>query len=72
MQRSSLIYLGRRGLGQRSPLLVLGLHSWSHLSRGGWVECTRGWDHFIESLRQYVEVGRGMPRGSDADKARRV
>jgi uncharacterized protein YndB with AHSA1/START domain len=34
-------------------------------------DCTRGWDHFLESLRQYAEVGRGMPRGSDADSARR-
>jgi uncharacterized protein YndB with AHSA1/START domain len=34
--------------------------------------CTRGWDHFLESLRQYVEVGRGMPYGSDVDQARRV
>ncbi len=24
--------------------------------------CTRGWDHFIESLRVYAETGRGMPR----------
>ena len=35
-------------------------------------QCTRGWDHFLESLREYVEVGRGMPRGSSADNARRV
>jgi len=34
-------------------------------------ECTRGWDHFLESLHQYVEVGRGMPRRSDEDNARR-
>lgn len=34
-------------------------------------DCSRGWDHFIESLRQYVESGRGMPRGSAADVARR-
>jgi uncharacterized protein YndB with AHSA1/START domain len=34
-------------------------------------QCTRGWDHFLESLREYVEVGRGMPRGSSADNARR-
>jgi hypothetical protein len=39
-QRSSLLYLGRRGLGQRSSLLVLGLHSWSRQSRGVMVECT--------------------------------
>jgi uncharacterized protein YndB with AHSA1/START domain len=34
-------------------------------------ECTRGWDHFLVSLRDYVQVGRGMPRASDADNARR-
>ncbi len=34
-------------------------------------ECTRGWDHFIVSLRNYVETGRGMPRGSSEDDARR-
>jgi uncharacterized protein YndB with AHSA1/START domain len=34
--------------------------------------CTRGWDHFLVSFRDYVEVGRGSPRGSDADTARRV
>jgi uncharacterized protein YndB with AHSA1/START domain len=33
--------------------------------------CTNGWNHFLESLRQYVEVGRGMPHGSEADLARR-
>lgn len=35
-------------------------------------QCTRGWDHYLASLREYVEVGRGSPRGSSADKARRV
>jgi uncharacterized protein YndB with AHSA1/START domain len=35
-------------------------------------ECTRGWDHFIVSLRDYVASGHGMPRGSDEDNARRV
>jgi catechol 2,3-dioxygenase-like lactoylglutathione lyase family enzyme len=36
-------------------------------------ECTRGWDHFLgTSLREYVEVGRGSPLGSSADKARRA
>jgi uncharacterized protein YndB with AHSA1/START domain len=35
-------------------------------------QCTRGWDHFLESLRKYVEVGRGMPRGSSADNERRM
>ena len=27
--------------------------------------CTHGWNHYLESLRQYVEVGHGMPQGSD-------
>jgi uncharacterized protein YndB with AHSA1/START domain len=35
-------------------------------------ECTRGWDHFLVSLRDYAEVGRGSPRGSDADRDRRA
>jgi uncharacterized protein YndB with AHSA1/START domain len=34
-------------------------------------ECSRGWDHFIESLRAYAESGAGMPRGSAEDNARR-
>ena len=34
-------------------------------------DCTRGWDHFLVSLRQYAEVGRGMPVGSSGDQARR-
>jgi uncharacterized protein YndB with AHSA1/START domain len=34
--------------------------------------CTRGWDHFLTSLRDYAETGRGTPFGSSADKARRV
>lgn len=34
-------------------------------------ECTRGWDHFLQSLRTYVEMGRGMPLGSEEDNARR-
>ena len=33
--------------------------------------CRRGWDHFLPSLRQYVDTGCGNPLGSDADKARR-
>jgi uncharacterized protein YndB with AHSA1/START domain len=33
--------------------------------------CTRGWNHYLESLQAYVEVGRGMPQGSDEDTARR-
>jgi uncharacterized protein YndB with AHSA1/START domain len=24
--------------------------------------CTKGWDHYLASLRDYVEVGRGNPR----------
>lgn len=39
-QRSRLIYLGQRVLGPRSPLLVLGLHSWTHPVRNAWVEWT--------------------------------
>lgn len=35
-------------------------------------QCTRGWDHFLESLRQYAQAGRGMPRGSSAERARRT
>jgi uncharacterized protein YndB with AHSA1/START domain len=34
--------------------------------------CTRGWDHYLASLRTYVETGHGHPRGSDADLARRA
>ncbi|MFC0438695.1 SRPBCC domain-containing protein [Kutzneria buriramensis] len=34
-------------------------------------DCTSGWNHFMESLRRYVEVGRGMPNGSKEDLARR-
>lgn len=34
--------------------------------------CTRGWNHFLMSLREYVEGGRGMPHGSGADSARRA
>jgi uncharacterized protein YndB with AHSA1/START domain len=34
--------------------------------------CARGWDHFLASLRDYVEIGRGSPHGSDADRARRA
>jgi uncharacterized protein YndB with AHSA1/START domain len=35
-------------------------------------QCTLGWNHYLESLRRYVEVGRGMPRGSEQDLARRT
>jgi uncharacterized protein YndB with AHSA1/START domain len=34
--------------------------------------CTRGWNHFIPSLRQYAETGQGNPLGSPADQARRA
>lgn len=33
--------------------------------------CSQGWDHFLPSLRDYVETGRGNPRGSEGDQARR-
>jgi uncharacterized protein YndB with AHSA1/START domain len=34
--------------------------------------CTRSWNHYLAtSLRDYLEVGRGIPFGSPADKARR-
>ncbi len=35
-------------------------------------DCRRGWDHFIPSLRTYVESGTGDPRGSAADLAWRA
>jgi uncharacterized protein YndB with AHSA1/START domain len=34
--------------------------------------CTRGWDHYLPSLRDYVETGSGSPLGSAGDRARRV
>jgi len=34
--------------------------------------CTRGWDHFLTSLRSHVEAGRGSPVGSEGDRARRA
>ncbi len=34
--------------------------------------CTRGWNHFIPSLRDYAETGTGSPLGSPGDKARRA
>ena len=33
--------------------------------------CTRSWNHYMASLRDYLEVDRGSPFGSPADKARR-
>jgi uncharacterized protein YndB with AHSA1/START domain len=34
-------------------------------------DCKSGWDHFIPSLRTYVETGTGHPNQSEADLARR-
>jgi uncharacterized protein YndB with AHSA1/START domain len=34
--------------------------------------CTRSWNHYMTSLRDYLEVGRGSPFGSPADRARRT
>jgi uncharacterized protein YndB with AHSA1/START domain len=34
-------------------------------------DCKSGWNHFIPSLRAYVETGTGNPNGSEADQARR-
>jgi uncharacterized protein YndB with AHSA1/START domain len=34
-------------------------------------DCKSGWDHFIPSLRAYVETGVGNPNQSEADLARR-
>jgi uncharacterized protein YndB with AHSA1/START domain len=34
-------------------------------------DCKSGWDHFIPSLRAYVETGTGHPNQSPADLARR-
>jgi uncharacterized protein YndB with AHSA1/START domain len=35
--------------------------------------CCRSWNHFVEkSLRDYLEVGEGSPRGSAADEAWRA
>jgi uncharacterized protein YndB with AHSA1/START domain len=33
--------------------------------------CSRSWDHYMTSLRDYVELGRGSPFGSPDDRARR-
>ncbi len=33
--------------------------------------CTRSWNHYMTSLHDYLEVGRGSPFGSPADRARR-
>ena len=34
--------------------------------------CTRSWNHYMTSLRDYLEGGCGSPFGSPADRARRV
>jgi uncharacterized protein YndB with AHSA1/START domain len=34
--------------------------------------CTNGWNHYLASLRDYVETGHGNPRGSEADLERRA
>jgi uncharacterized protein YndB with AHSA1/START domain len=31
--------------------------------------CTSGWNHYLGSLRDYVETGRGAPRRATADEA---
>src|SRR5262249_34192053 len=33
--------------------------------------CARSWNHYMTSLRDYLEVGHGSPFGSPADLARR-
>lgn len=33
--------------------------------------CTRSWNHYMRSLRDYLEAGHGTPYGSPADRARR-
>jgi uncharacterized protein YndB with AHSA1/START domain len=33
--------------------------------------CTRSWNHYMTSLRDYLEVGRGSPFASPPDRARR-
>ena len=34
--------------------------------------CTAGWNHYLDSLRDFAETGTGSPRGSEADIARRA
>ena len=36
-----------------------------------YTDCKSGWDHFIPSLRAFVETGSGHPNQSEADIARR-
>ena len=33
--------------------------------------CTRGWNHYMTSLCDHLQIGRGSPIGSPGDKARR-
>jgi uncharacterized protein YndB with AHSA1/START domain len=33
--------------------------------------CSRSWTHYMTSLRDHLETGRGSPRGSAGDNARR-
>lgn len=40
MQTSRFLRVGRHGQSQQTPLLVLGLHTWSSQARGAWVEWT--------------------------------
>jgi uncharacterized protein YndB with AHSA1/START domain len=34
--------------------------------------CTAGWNHYLGSLREYLETGSGSPLGSPGDQARRA
>lgn len=54
---------GRAGLRFRHRGLTPRLECFS--------DCKSGWDHFIPSLRAYVETGVGHPNHSEADLARR-
>ena len=64
-RRSTLLYLGRRGSPHRSPLLVLGVHRWTHVARGGWVEWTwypSGHRLWAPSLAPRLKLHRGRVR----------
>jgi hypothetical protein len=37
------------------------LPSWLHATDG--CTCSRGWEHFLPSLRDFVETGTGSPLG---------
>lgn len=64
-QVSRFVRVGRRGSFHRTPLLVLGLHSWSREARGVWVEYIwypsghRGW---TPSISGRVKWRRGRIR----------